>query len=79
VDYHSRGPNWALSVGDNGIGIPADPENTKPGLGTGIVQALAKQLGALVSVGDANPGTKVSMAHAHVPVLISQVGASPAI
>jgi two-component sensor histidine kinase len=81
VDYHSHGPNWALSVGDNGVGMPADPANAKPGLGTGIVQALAKQLGALVSVGDANPGTKVSIAHAHVPVLVSQVAAiaSPAV
>jgi two-component sensor histidine kinase len=81
VDYHSRGLNWALSVGDNGVGMPADPEIAKPGLGTGIVQALAKQLGAVVSVADANPGTKVSIAHAQVPVLVSQGAAiaSPAV
>ena len=34
-----------------------------PGLGTGIVDALAKQLGATVQITDMNPGTKVSIAH----------------
>lgn len=36
----------------------------KPGLGTGIVDALAKQLGATVAVTDSNPGTKVSVVRA---------------
>jgi two-component sensor histidine kinase len=71
VDYHSRGPNWTLSVGDNGVGMPDEPV-AKPGLGTGIVEALAKQLGAQVSVADAKPGTKISIAHAQVPVLVGQ-------
>jgi two-component sensor histidine kinase len=71
VDYHSQGPNWTLSVSDNGVGMPSAPR-AKAGLGTTIVQALAKQLGAIVSVADANPGTKVSVAHAYVPVLVNQ-------
>ena len=71
VDYHSQGPNWALCVSDNGVGMPSAPR-AKAGLGTTIVQALAKQLGAIVSVADANPGTKVSVAHAYVPVLVNQ-------
>jgi two-component sensor histidine kinase len=37
--------------------------SAKPGLGTGIVEALAKQLDASVSVKDAGPGTKVSIVH----------------
>jgi two-component system, sensor histidine kinase PdtaS len=72
VDYGSKGLNWTLSVGDNGIGMPAEPTRAKAGLGTSIVQALAKQLSAHVSVADANPGTKVSIAHTHVAVLVSQ-------
>ena len=72
VDYGSQGPNWTLSVGDNGVGMPAEPASAKAGLGTSIVQALAKQLGAHVSVADANPGTKVSVTHAYIPVLVSQ-------
>jgi two-component sensor histidine kinase len=37
---------------------------SKPGLGTGIVEALAKQLHASVEVTDGHPGTKVSIVHA---------------
>ncbi len=75
VDYHSRGPNWTLSVSDNGVGMPTEPTSAKAGLGTSIVQALAKQLSANVSITDGNPGTRVSIAHAHVPVLVGQVAA----
>jgi two-component sensor histidine kinase len=75
VDYHSRGPNWTLSVNDNGVGMPAEPV-AKAGLGTSIVQALAKQLGALVSVAGTSPGTTVSIAHNYVPVLVDQAANS---
>lgn len=61
VDYLASGAGWTLSVGDNGIGMPA--EDVKPGLGTGIVEALAKQLGATVTVSDSDPGTLVSVVH----------------
>src|SRR3984957_3474892 len=37
VGYHSHGPNWTLSVVDNGVGMPKDIVVTKPGLGTSIV------------------------------------------
>jgi two-component sensor histidine kinase len=63
VDYQPRGPNWALSVGDNGVGMPAEPQQAKAGLGTSIVEALARQLNAHVSVAAAKPGTTVSVAH----------------
>jgi two-component system, sensor histidine kinase PdtaS len=62
VDYLSRGAGWTLTVGDNGIGMP-DPGSEQPGLGTGIVDALAKQLDASVTVTDAHPGTTVSVVH----------------
>jgi two-component sensor histidine kinase len=62
VDYRSAGPAWTLSVRDTGIGMPKDPG--RPGLGTGIVEALARQLGASVEVAAASPGTMVSIVHA---------------
>ena len=71
VGYHSQGPNWTLCVSDNGLGMPSAPI-AKAGLGTTIVQALAKQLSATVSVANADPGTKVSVAHSYVPVLVGQ-------
>jgi two-component sensor histidine kinase len=32
VAYHSNGPSWVLSVSDNGVGMPIDPESLKPAL-----------------------------------------------
>lgn len=64
VDYKSDAEAWALSVGDNGIGMSANMAGVKPGLGTGIVEALAKQLGATVVITDASPGMLVTVAHA---------------
>jgi len=72
VGYHSRDGNWTLSVGDDGIGMPENPANAKAGLGTSIVQALAMQLGGKVSVTQTNPGTKVSVDHAFIPVVVGQ-------
>jgi len=66
VDYQARGPNWALSVTDNGVGMPDDAASAKPGLGTSIVEALAKQLDAVVKVAAAHPGTAVTVAHAQI-------------
>ena len=59
VGYESVPPNWALSVTDDGVGMPATPP--KPGLGTSIVEALTKQVGATLEITDAHPGTKVSI------------------
>jgi len=75
VAYQSHTPNWTLSVTDDGVGMPTGPDTAKAGLGTSIVQALAKQLGATITVGAAHPGTKVSIAYAHIPVLVSQSAA----
>ena len=54
---------WLLSVTDNGAGMPIGEDAGKPGLGTGIVEALAKQLEASVTVLDAGPGTRVEVRH----------------
>ena len=67
VEYWSRPTGWRLTVEDNGIGMPGDPIDHKPGLGTGIVDALAKQLDATVTITDTNPGTSVGIVHLSKP------------
>ena len=63
VGYRSDGKRWMLSVDDDGIGMPKDAASAKPGLGTGIVEALSRQLGARVGIKDARPGMAVSVVH----------------
>jgi two-component sensor histidine kinase len=63
VGYKSDGADWILSVADDGIGMPVDAKDAKPGLGTSIINALANQLEAVVKVSDARPGTQVDIAH----------------
>jgi two-component sensor histidine kinase len=60
VDYRSDGRSFTLSVEDDGVGMPTT-HKPKPGLGTGIVEALARQLGGTVSLSDAQPGTAVTL------------------
>lgn len=66
VSYACDGPTWTLSVSDNGVGMPQTPTKAMAGLGTSIVQALARQLGASVKMLDARPGTSVSIVHTAV-------------
>jgi two-component sensor histidine kinase len=61
VDYSSDRRGWTLSVKDDGVGMP--PGRGKPGLGTGIVEALARQLDGRISVADASPGTVFTLVH----------------
>ena len=63
VSFTSDGVAWRLSVADNGTGMPVGKKRGKPGLGTGIVEALSKQLDASVTVLDAKPGTLVEVRH----------------
>jgi two-component sensor histidine kinase len=70
VDYQTEGPMWTLSVTDTGVGMPKGLPATS-GLGTSIIQALARQLGARIDLDDMNPGTKVSLVHTSIaPVII---------
>ncbi len=72
VGYRSRRPIGRSRCATTASACPriAPP---KPGLGTSIVEALAKQLHATVDLADASPGVRVSIAHraaqvgAHVP------------
>ena len=63
VAYEVSGAIWKLSIADNGVGggLFAQP---KPGLGTGIVKALASQLDAQVVTVSSSQGTTVSVTHA---------------
>ncbi|WP_163882970.1 sensor histidine kinase [Rhizobium laguerreae] len=61
IDYRSSGDDWALSVTDNGIGMPAGAP--KAGLGTGIVEALVKTLNGEIQLSNAGPGTAVTISH----------------
>jgi two-component sensor histidine kinase len=61
VSYHTTGPGWTLSVSDDGVGMPGEDARGAPGLGTGIVKALARQLFASVTITSANHGTMVSI------------------
>jgi len=61
VDYRAHGDGWTLMVCDDGVGLPAGANAPKPGLGTGIIQALANQLGAVIDIADARPGARVSI------------------
>jgi PAS domain S-box-containing protein len=65
VGYVAKGEDWTLSVSDDGIGMAEaeKAESSHAGLGTRIVQALAKQLGAVIAVDSGTPGTRVSLTH----------------
>ena len=66
VAYEAADTGWRLAVSDNGIGTPQahlGPARTGSGLGTIIVEALAKQLGARVDTVTNPQGTTVSITH----------------
>ena len=72
VSYELAEPNWRLTVSDNGIGLPEGHfDKTNPGLGTTIIEALAKQLDARVDVVMDSLGTSVSVTHASFAVRYS--------
>jgi PAS domain S-box-containing protein len=63
VDYAVQLHGWTLSVADDGIGMPENADDATAGLGTSIVQALAKQLDTRITVTDQSPGTLVTLTH----------------
>jgi two-component sensor histidine kinase len=65
VAYEPGELNWRLTVSDNGIGRPeGNLDELVPGLGTTIIQALAKQLDAHVDALMTPLGTTVSITNA---------------
>ena len=85
VAYEAAETSWRLTVSDNGIGTPegqSDSDKPRPGLGTIIVAALAKQLDARVEVMRGRRGTTVSITHgtsdhAWLPVMDAATGLPP--
>jgi len=63
IHYHSEGPNWTLSVSDDGIGMSVGEDKPKPGLGTGIVEALAKHMQGVIRITDAKPGATITLTY----------------
>jgi two-component sensor histidine kinase len=63
VDYRSNGPDWTLSVKDDGVGMPTGDQRAKAGLGTGIIEALATHLGSSIQVLASNPGVAVAISN----------------
>jgi len=63
IDCRSKGKDWTLSVTDNGIGMPTGRDAPKAGLGSGIVEALAKNLLSEIEISGAQPGTAVTISH----------------
>ena len=65
IAYEAAETSWRLTVSDNGIGTPEGQwmDKPRPGLGTIIVETLAKQLDARVEVVRSRCGTTVSITH----------------
>jgi chemotaxis protein methyltransferase CheR len=62
VSYVVDGADWTLAVADNGAGLStAVVAPGSGGLGSGIIKALAAQLGARVSTASSAAGTTVSI------------------
>jgi PAS domain S-box-containing protein len=65
VSYKVADADWKLTVSDNGIGKPdLGGSQKKGGLGTSLVQSLAKQLDAQVDIVSDPHGRAVSITHA---------------
>jgi two-component sensor histidine kinase len=79
VGYEKRGTDWTLSVSDDGVGMPTGVLPAKAGLGTSIVQALAKQLGAAITVTDAQPGTRIAIGYRDASVAAEAAATAPAL
>jgi two-component sensor histidine kinase len=62
VSYEVSGAHWQLTVSDNGVGKDAaDTEKDSSGLGTAIVNALTKQLGARIATQSGSIGVVVTI------------------
>jgi two-component sensor histidine kinase len=55
-------------VTDDGIGMPTGSDAPKAGLGTGIVEALVRNLHGEIQLSDADPGTAVTITHRGAPI-----------
>ena len=63
VVYAAEDLDWILSISDNGVGTSGDETHVAGGLGTTIVNALAHQLKAVVSIDISPLGRTVAVTH----------------
>lgn len=68
IEYNSVGTDWTLSVSDDGIGMQTGSDAPKAGLGTGIVEALVRNLQGEIQLSDSAPGTAVRITHRGAPI-----------
>ena len=64
VSYKVADTDWKLTISDNGVGKSDPSRDAKAGLGTSLVQSLAKQLDATVDIKCDSHGRAVSITHA---------------
>jgi two-component sensor histidine kinase len=65
VSYKVADAGWKLTVSDNGVGkLDLSASQKRGGLGTSLVQSLAKQLDAQVDIVSDPQGRAVSITHA---------------
>lgn len=72
VAYEAKGPNWTLTVRDDGVGMPSAPASIGTGLGTNIIKALAGQLQATINAVPRLDGTSISVEHVQVALIEDQ-------
>jgi chemotaxis protein methyltransferase CheR len=72
VSYEVSGEDWKLTVSDNGVGKGAGDALGNSGLGTAIVQALVKQLNAVMEVVSGTEGVKISITRSTFPSRMTQ-------
>ncbi len=81
VSYRSDGDDWRLTVSDNGVGMPVGGDvSTKASLGTGIVAALVRRLGASIktSAGLGGVGASVTVSASSVSPAQGSATSGPA-
>jgi chemotaxis protein methyltransferase CheR len=79
VSYRVAETDWKLTIADNGIGkSDKNIVRGKPGLGTSLVDSLAKQLDARVDTVSDLHGTAVSITHATFKAKPAHAANSPA-
>ena len=76
VAYRSNGGEWTLSVRDDGVGMSTGPSAAKAGLGTGIVEALARHLHADVDVSTAGPGAAITISSSAAGAIEAETAAA---
>ena len=63
VTFHANASGWRLSVSDDGVGYTDDAQLAHTGLGTSIVEALARHLKAKVEIAQTGVGSSTAIVH----------------